>query len=82
MPKIKIYSTATCVYCRAEKEFLKAHNIEFEEVRVDTDEKAAQEFIELSGQMGVPFTVITDGDKEEHILGFDQPRLAAALHLA
>jgi hypothetical protein len=38
--------------------------------------------IDLSGQMGVPFTVIQkDDDTEEHILGFDQPRLVAALGL-
>ena len=48
----------------------------------DEDEAAAHEMIELSGQMGVPFTVITkDDDSEEHILGFDQPRLNAVLGL-
>lgn len=79
---IKIYSTATCVYCKAEKDFLTEHNVAFQDVRVDADEKAAQEMIEKSGQMGVPFTVITKDDgSEEHILGFDQPRLAAVLGL-
>jgi glutaredoxin len=79
---IKIYSTAVCAYCHAEKEFLNEHKVPYTEVRVDTDEKAAQEMIDLSGQMGVPFTVIQkDDDTEEHILGFDQPRLVAALGL-
>jgi glutaredoxin len=85
MPKtsnIKIYSTGVCAYCHAEKEFLKEHNVPFEEVRVDLDADAAEEMIKLSGQMGVPFTVITNNDDtEEHILGFDQPRLTTALGL-
>ena len=80
--KIKIYSTGTCAYCHAEKQFLKNHDIAFEDIRVDTDEAAADEMIKLSGQMGVPFTVISGGDgPDEHILGFDQPRLTAALGL-
>lgn len=85
MKKIKnitIYTTGVCAYCHAEKEFLKEHNVGFDEVRVDTDAAAAEKMINLSGQMGVPFTVITRQDNaEEHILGFDQPRLAAALGL-
>jgi alkyl hydroperoxide reductase subunit F len=77
---IKIYTTATCVYCHAEKEFLKEHDVPFEEVRVDTDEAAAKEMIDLSGQMGVPFTVLQKDDgTEEHILGFDQARLTELL---
>lgn len=79
---IKIYSTGTCVYCKAEKDYLTEHGVSFKDVRVDTDEAAAQEMIEKSGQMGVPFTVITKEDgSEEHILGFDQPRLASVLGL-
>jgi glutaredoxin len=79
---IKIYSTRTCVYCNAEKQFLKAHNVPYREILVDTDEAAAHEMIQLSGQMGVPFTVITkEDDSQEHILGFDQPRLSTALGL-
>ena len=79
-PTVTIYSTATCAYCHAEKEFLKQHGIEFTEVRVDADEAAAQKMIDLSGQMGVPFTVISGGTgKDEQIVGFDQGRLAKAL---
>lgn len=81
MPKIKMYTTSTCAYCHAEKEFLKQHDIAFEEVHVDVDADGAREMIELSGQMGVPFTVINNSDKEERIVGFDQPRIAAALGL-
>lgn len=78
---VTIYTTAICAYCHAEKEFLTQHNIKFKEVSVDTDEAAAKAMIELSGQMGVPFTVIGEGSDAEQIVGFDQPRITAALGL-
>ena len=80
MAKVKMYTTATCAYCAAEKNFLKQHGIEYSEVAVDTDEAAAEEMIHLSGQMGVPFTVITQADGTQvGVLGFDQPRLKSLL---
>jgi glutaredoxin len=79
--KIKIYSTATCVYCKAEKAFLDEKGVTYDVVMVDEDEKLADELLDLSGGLSVPFTVISDGDKTESILGFDQPRLTAALGL-
>ena len=79
--KIKIYSTATCVYCKAEKAFLDEKGVSYEVVMVDEDEKLADELLKLSGGLSVPYTVITSGDKSEGILGFDQPRLTAALGL-
>jgi glutaredoxin 3 len=79
---IKIYSTATCAYCHAEKQFLNEHKIPFNEVMVDSDEKGLHELQDLSGQLGVPFTVITkEDDTQEKVLGFDQPRLTAILGL-
>ena len=79
--KIKIYSTATCVYCKAEKAFLDEKGVHYDVVMVDEDEKLADELLKESGGLSVPFTIITDGDKTEKILGFDQPRLTAALGL-
>lgn len=80
MKKVKMYTTATCVFCRAQKQFLAEHNIDFVEVAVDENQAAAEEMISLSGQMGVPFTIITSDDGSvEKVLGFDQPKLKAAL---
>lgn len=82
MAKVKIYSTATCVFCRAEKAFLKEKGIDFEEVHADQDRAAAEELFEVSGQLGVPFTIITKDDGSVvKILGFDQPKLSEALGL-
>ena len=76
-----IYTTGTCAYCHAEKEFLKNHDVAFTEVPVDTDDAAAEKMIALSGQMSVPFTVVTKGSEEERIIGFDPARLTTALGL-
>lgn len=76
---LKIYSTPTCVYCHAEKEYLDQKGIYYEEVSVDDNDKA-EELMRLSGQLGVPFTVVTKEDGTEvKILGFDRPRLNEAL---
>lgn len=74
---IKIYSTPSCIYCVTLKEFLKEHNLNFEEIDVSQDEKAQEEMIERSGQMGVPVIDI-DG---EIIVGFDQPKIKKILNL-
>ncbi|MBI2052482.1 MAG: NrdH-redoxin, partial [Candidatus Sungbacteria bacterium] len=51
---VKIYTTPTCAYCHAEKEFLKEHNIEFTELNVFSDAQAREEMISKTGQLGVP----------------------------
>jgi len=75
--KVKVYSTPNCPWCHVVKEFLKDNKVEFENIDVSKDHKAAQEMVEKSGQMGVP--VIEIGDKI--IVGFDEPKLREALKL-
>ena len=83
MSNVKVYSTSWCAFCKAEKQFLKAKGVDFEDVNVENDQQAAREMVQLSGQMGVPFTAITKDDGSRvGILGFDQPRLTAELGLA
>lgn len=59
------------------KDFFNQHNIKFEEVDVEGDQKAQEEMISKSGQMGVP--VITVG--EEVFVGFDRRGLSRALNI-
>ncbi|MDD2777438.1 MAG: glutaredoxin domain-containing protein [Methanocellales archaeon] len=68
MAKIKVYSTPTCPYCRLAKNFLKEKGVDFEDVDVSVDRKAAEEMIQKSGQMGVPQIEIN----EKIIVGFDK----------
>lgn len=76
---VTMYTTKTCGFCKAEKEFFAEHDVEYTEIDVGADQDKAREMIEKSGQMGVPVTVVGEGDDEELIVGFDKQRLAAAL---
>ncbi len=78
---ITIYTTPTCGYCKGAKEFMHTNNVEFTEIDVSSDQARAKEMIEKSGQMGVPVIVVGEGDAEQLIIGFDQPRLAELLGL-
>lgn len=82
MANVTIYTTPTCGYCKATKEFFKEHNVEYSEIDVATDQDKAREMVEKSGQMGVPVIVVESEGKEELIVGFDQPKLTGALGLA
>lgn len=77
MAQITIYSTPTCPYCKMAKEYLTEHKIEYKSVDVASDEKAAEEMIRKSGQMGVPVIDI-DG---KIIIGFDKDEIKATLGL-
>jgi len=83
MAKVKIYSTKTCDYCHMEKEYLKSKGVEFEEVLLDENPDQISKSMDTCGSMAVPCThIIKDDGTEEKILGFDRPRLDAALGLA
>jgi glutaredoxin-like YruB-family protein len=75
--KVKVYSTPSCIYCKMAKEFFKQNNIDFENVDVSADQKAAEEMIKKSGQMGVPVIDI-DG---QLVIGFDKERIVELLGL-
>lgn len=51
---IKIYSTPTCPYCQMAKDFFTEKGLDYEEFDVANDEKAREEMIQKTGQMGVP----------------------------
>jgi glutaredoxin-like YruB-family protein len=75
--KVKIYSTPTCPWCIRTKQFLKDNNIVFEDIDVSSNQSAAEEMVQKSGQMGVPVLDI-DG---QIIVGFDKERIKTALGL-
>jgi len=74
---IKLFSTKFCPHCITLKEFLKEHNIEFEDIDVSEDKEALEEMIEKSGQMGVPVIEIN----EEIVVGFDKGKIVELLKI-
>ena len=80
--KITIYSTRTCAYCYALKNWLDGKSVKYTEYLVDENQIAAQNMIRLSGQMGVPFSTVEFGKgKRANILGFDRPKFEAVFSL-
>jgi len=77
MASVKVYSTPTCPYCKAVKQFLLDNNIIFEDVDVSLSQSVVQEMIGKSGQMGVPVLEI-DG---QIVVGFDKPKIKSLLAL-
>ena len=78
--KITVYSTKTCGYCNMLKNWLNDKSVEYTEYKVDENPIAAQSMVNLSGQMGVPFSTIEYEDGQiEKIVGFDRMRFEAAL---
>jgi len=74
---VKVYSTQNCSWCHKVKDFLRENKIEFEDVDVGKDKKAAKEMIDKSGQMGVPVSDING----KIIVGFNMPEIKKALKL-
>ncbi|MCP6726488.1 MAG: glutathione S-transferase N-terminal domain-containing protein [Patescibacteria group bacterium] len=75
MAKVILYTTPTCVYCKAAKEFFEENNVEYEEKDVSKDEADLQEMVKKSGGMAVPVIDI-DG---EIVVGFNKDQVADLL---
>lgn len=78
MKNVTIYSTPTCHFCHAAKEFFKRNNVAFTDYDVSLDQAKRTEMLERSGQMAVP--VIFVGDKMT--VGFNESTLKQMLEMA
>ena len=81
--KVSVYSTTTCPYCVMLKKWLNEKDVEFEDFMIDRDSAAAKKMVELSGQMGVPFTTVENENGEMHgVLGYDRATLSHLLGMS
>ena len=72
MPKIEMYTTASCAFCTAAKMLLKQRGLDYAEIRVDTEMAKRDEMLQRAHRRTVPQIFIND----QHIGGFEE--LAAA----
>lgn len=75
--EVKLYTTAWCGYCKKARAYLKARNIPFEDIDVETTDRGRREFRDINGN-GVP--VIFVGDQRMN--GYDQGGLQNMLKAA
>ncbi|MBT3190428.1 MAG: NrdH-redoxin [Anaerolineae bacterium] len=76
-PRIIMFSTPSCSYCRKAKQYFRKKQVPFREVDVSRDQAAARDMVRRSGQQGVP--QIRIGSKT--IIGFDRPKIDRILGL-
>jgi glutaredoxin 3 len=84
--KYTIYSTPVCHFCHQLKDWLKEHNVPFEDVDVASNLEARKAMVEKSHQLGVPVSVIAlktpAGEVGERVLvGFAPNQVADILGL-
>ena len=74
---ITVYSTPTCGWCTSLKAWLQQNGIEYKDIDIAHDEKAAQSLIKRTGHKGVPQIEIND----QMVVGFQLPRLKELLDI-
>lgn len=75
--KVMIYGTKFCTWCARAREFFKKYKIKYKEIDVENNEKALQEMIKKSRQLGTP---VIDIDKNI-VVGFDEVKLRELLKI-
>ena len=60
MPKVEIYTNASCMYCVAAKTYLKQKGFAYEEIRVDLDPARHAEMLQRSPRRSLP-QIFIDG---------------------
>jgi len=76
--QVTMYSTPSCHFCHAAREFFKANNIPYEDIDVAENSEKRKEMVALTGQMGVP--VIKIGD--DIVVGFDEGKVRELLGMS
>lgn len=70
-PRVVVFTSPTCTYCRGVKSYLRQQRIRFKEVDVSRDQRAARDLVRKTGQMGVPVVLI--GGRP--VVGFNRPQI-------
>jgi len=73
--RIKLYTSATCIFCDQAKAWLNEAHVPFQECRVDEPGSCAEAY----AGMGAPGTPVVQVDADKLQLGFDPGWLAQAL---
>ncbi len=67
MPEITMYTSASCGYCVAAKNFLRSRGLEWREVRIDLDPEERARMVERARRTSVPQIFVGD----THVGGYD-----------
>ena len=73
--EVIVYTSPTCPYCEMVRDFLSQRGIRFQERDLSRNPAYARELMTVTGQTGVPVTIIN----QEVVIGFDRARLEQML---
>ncbi len=73
--QVIVYSTPACSWCNTLKSYLRTNQINFRDIDVSKDERAAAEMVRRSGQQGVPQSIMNG----RLIIGFDKNKIDQVL---
>ncbi|MDD4352465.1 MAG: glutaredoxin family protein [Candidatus Gracilibacteria bacterium] len=80
---IEIYSTTTCGFCTMLKSYLDGKKVTYTQYDLSKKPEKVTEMMEVSGQGGVPVTVLNRGKSDEVVVvGFNKPRIDELLGLS
>ncbi len=76
-PRVVVFSTPSCSWCRSLKQYLKKHKIRFRDIDVSRDQSAAKDMVRRTGQQGVPVILINN----RPIVGFNKTEINKYLNI-
>jgi len=76
-PRVLVFTTPTCSWCRTVKQYLKSHHIHFKEIDVSRDPQAARDIQRRTGQQGVPVVLVNN----RPVVGFNKSELNRLLDI-
>ena len=74
-PRVEIYTTSWCPYCRQARGFFQSRGISFTEYDIERDKNAALRLKEMNPRKGVPLAIING----QRVLGFSEASYKKAL---
>ena len=75
-PRITVFTSPTCHWCRVAKRYIEERGLSYREVNIIDDARGRQEMVRMSGQHGVP--VIRVG--EHSMTGWDKAEFEQLLN--
>jgi glutaredoxin len=76
-PYVKVYSAPNCPHCNRVKTFLQQNRIEFEDMDIENNPKAAKELKSKTGTLKLPAVEING----EIIIGYNEEKMRELLHI-
>ena len=70
-PKIVVFTSSSCPWCRRAKDYLRKKKFRFKEMNITTSSSAAKELEKLTGAMSVPVLLINN----RPVIGFDVQKI-------